>query len=245
MPDTFGSYDILRVREYLDFFGAAFGIWRRQRRLRIDEVMDITGTTYMKDRFVETLSHGMKQRVGVARTLLHDPQVLILDEPAGGLDPQARIDMRALLLHLAGLGKTLIVTSHILPDLSRICDRVAIITHGVLRAFGTLEEIMRRVSPLRMMEAQLSTPEQLERAKEIVKQNLEETAEVTVSSAEAVVRFRTARSDDEVGGLLSQLVAAGVRVNQFREVPTDLEDTFLSITRSAAAEANQVAATAK
>jgi ABC-2 type transport system ATP-binding protein len=234
MPDTFGSYDNMRVREYLDFFGAAFSIPRRQRLLRIDEVMNITGTAYMKDRYVESLSHGMKQRVGVARTLLHDPQVLILDEPAGGLDPQARIEMRALLLQLASLGKTLIVTSHILPDLSRICDRVAIITHGVLRAFGTLEDILRMVSPLRMMEVQLSRTEQLDRAREMVKQHLEENAEVTVSPAEAIVRFRTARSDDDVGALLSQLVSAGVRVNQFREVQTDLEDTFLSITRNVA-----------
>src|SRR6478672_6494225 len=143
MPDRFGSYDNMRVREYLDFFGAAFGIPRRQRARRIEETMETTGTTYMKDRYVESLSHGMQQRVGVARTLLHDPQVLILDEPANGLDPQARIEMRDLLLRLAEMGKTLIVTSHILPELSRICDSVAIITNGKLRASGTLDEIMR------------------------------------------------------------------------------------------------------
>src|SRR5690349_16244079 len=112
MPDTFGSYDNMRVREYLDFFGAAFKIPRAERRVKIDEVMETTGATYMKDRFVESLSHGMKQRVGIARTLLHDPQVLILDEPANGLDPNARIEMRAILLKLADMGKTLIVTSH-------------------------------------------------------------------------------------------------------------------------------------
>jgi ABC-2 type transport system ATP-binding protein len=245
MPDTFGSYDNMRVREYLDFFGAAFGIWRRPRRRRIDEVMQITGSTYMKDRYVESLSHGMKQRVGVARTLLHDPQVLILDEPAGGLDPQARIDMRELLLQLARLGKTLIVTSHILPDLSRICDRVAIITQGKLRAFGTLSEIMRRVSPLRMMEVQLSAADQLDTAREIVAKHIEEGAAISVAPAEAAVRFKTARSDDDVGAVLSHLVTAGIRVNQFREVQTDLEDTFLSITRNAdAGTAIQAAAPA-
>ena len=94
MPDRFGSYDNMRVHEYLDFFGAAFGIPRRKRIARIEEVLETTGTAYMRDKFVESLSHGMQQRVGVARTLLHDPQVLILDEPANGLDPQARIEMR-------------------------------------------------------------------------------------------------------------------------------------------------------
>src|SRR5258708_16169224 len=118
MPDQFGSFDNMRVWEYLDFFGAAFGIPRRKRVSRIEEIMETTGTAYMKDRFVESLSHGMQQRVGVARTLLHDPQVLILDEPANGLDPQARIEMRNLLLKLAQPGQTLLLTSPIPPDLS-------------------------------------------------------------------------------------------------------------------------------
>ena len=145
MPDRFGSYDNMRVREYLDFFGAAFKIPWQRRKQRIEEVLETTGSSYMADRFVETLSHGMQQRIGIARTLLHDPEVLILDEPANGLDPQARIEIRELLLRLAAMGKTLIVTSHILPELSRICDRVAIITQGRLRASGTLDEIMKQV----------------------------------------------------------------------------------------------------
>ena len=160
MPDTFGAYDNMRVREYLDFFGAAFGIRRRDRIRRMDEVMDITGTAYMKDKYVQSLSHGMQQRVGLARTLLHDPQVLILDEPVNGLDPQARIEMRDLMIRLASFGKTLLVTSHILPELSRICDRVAILTHGKMRAFGTVEEIGRQVSQQRTIE---SKPQLLER----------------------------------------------------------------------------------
>ena len=143
MPDTFGSYDNLRVGEYLDFFGAAFGIPRRERARRIGEMLDIAGASSFHDLYVETLSHGMKQRVAIARTLLHDPPVLILDEPANGLDPQARIEMRKLLLDLAERGKTLLVTSHILPELARICHRVAIITRGQLRVYGTLEEITR------------------------------------------------------------------------------------------------------
>lgn len=231
MPDRFGSYNNMRVREYLDFFGAAFGIPRRERIKRIDNVMETTGTTYMQDRFVESLSHGMQQRIGITRTLLHDPQVLILDEPANGLDPQARIEMRDLLIRLAKSGKTLLVTSHILPELSRICDRVAILTHGKLRAFGTIHEIGRMVSQRRTMEAQLQDAAQLPQATDIVRRNLEEGAEVTPSPTEAVVRFRTARTEGELGSLLAELVRNGVVVTQFREVQTDLEEAFMSFAR--------------
>jgi ABC-2 type transport system ATP-binding protein len=239
MPDTFGSYDNMRVREYLDFFGAAFGIRRGPRRLRIDEVLEMTGSTYMRDRFVESLSHGMKQRIGLARTLLHDPQVLILDEPASGLDPQARIEIREILLRLARLGKTLLVTSHILPELSRICDRIAIILHGRLRAFGTVDEIMRQVQERRMIEVQLTSGDQVAPAAAIISPFVEPDAEVSPSATEAIVRFRTKKSEDEMGELLVRLVQANVRVNQFREVPSDLEDTFLSITRSTLASGDR------
>src|ERR671922_2575760 len=169
MPDVFGSYDNMRVAEYLDFFGAAFGIPRRQRARRIGEVLETAGAGSFRDLYVEALSHGMKQRVAIARTLLHDPEVLILDEPANGLDPQARIEMRQLLLDLAGRGKTLLVTSHVLPELARICHRVAIITRGRLRAFGTLEEITRQLSQLRPMEVLLTNADQIDRAVDIIR----------------------------------------------------------------------------
>ena len=232
MPDIFGSYDNMRVREYLDFFGAAFGIRRSARLKRIDEVMEITGSTYMKDRFVEGLSHGMKQRIGIARTLLHDPPVLVLDEPANGLDPQARIDMRLILLRLSEMGKTLIVTSHILPELSRICDHVAIMTHGRLRAFGTLEEIMRKVSQQRTIEVQLTSVENVTRAAEVIRTLIEPGEHVEVSLAESIVRFPTKKSEQELATLLARLVEAQLGISQFRELQADLEDTFLSITQA-------------
>jgi len=184
MPDVFGSYDNMRVWEYLDFFGAAFGLSRGRRLIRVEEVMEMTGSTYMRDRFVESLSHGMKQRVGIARTLLHDPSVMILDEPANGLDPEARIEMRQILLRLAAAGKTLIVTSHILPELSRICDRVAIINRGKLLAVGSLAEIMRSVSERRTMEVLLSDREHVLRAAEIIRASIEADAEITPSPTE-------------------------------------------------------------
>lgn len=232
MPDTFGSYDNMRVREYLDFFGAVFGIARRDRRRRIDEVLETTGSTWMQDRFVENLSHGMKQRIGVARTLLHDPEMLILDEPANGLDPRARIEMRELLLRLAAMGKTLIVTSHILPELARICNVVAMITQGKLRAFGTLDQIMRDIRQRRTFEIQLVDATQLNAAAECVVRGLDEAEGKSVekSEAELMVRFQTSRTDKDLAGLLARLVDQRVAVGQFREVPTDLEDAFLSVT---------------
>lgn len=232
MPDRFGSYDNMRVHEYLDFFGAAFKVPRRKRKERIEEVLETTSSTYMQDRYVETLSHGMQQRIGIARTLLHDPEVLILDEPANGLDPHARIEMRNLLLRLAGMGKTLIVTSQILPELSRICDQVAIITHGKLRAAGTLDEIMTQVRQQRMIEVQIASGEQIESTSTALRETLGEDAKIVPSETEAIVRFETSRSDDDLGEVLAHLVQQGVRVTQFREVPSDLEDAFLSVTKS-------------
>ena len=223
----------MRVREYLDFFGAAFGIPRGARAKRIDEVLETTGSGWMQDRYVEALSHGMKQRIGVARTLLHDPEMLILDEPANGLDPQARIEMRDLLLKLAGMGKTLIVTSHILPELSRICDVVAIITQGKLRAFGTLDQIMRDLRQKRTFEIQLCGPAQVEGAAAAVREALhqDEREGVKAHATESLVRFDTARSDTELAAILAALVGLKIDVSQFREIPKDLEDAFLSVTR--------------
>jgi ABC-2 type transport system ATP-binding protein len=233
MPDKFGAYDNIRVSEYLDFFGAAFGIGRRKRVKRIDEVLETTNATYMRDRYVESLSHGMQQRIGIARTLLHDPDVLIFDEPANGLDPQARIEMRELLLQLAASGKTLLVTSHILPELSRICDQVAILLNGKLRAFGSLPEIMASITQLRTFEIQLPGNDAIAAAGKIAREfaSDESDAEVSESPAEAIIRLRTAKSDSELGELLRQLIMAGIAVNQFRELQADLEDAFLSITQ--------------
>jgi ABC-2 type transport system ATP-binding protein len=231
MPDRFGCYDNMRVREYLDFFGAAFKIPWQRRKQRIEEVLETTGSSYMADRFVETLSHGMQQRIGIARTLLHDPEVLILDEPANGLDPQARIEIRELLLRLAAMGKTLIVTSHILPELSRICDRVAILTHGRLRASGTLNEIMTRVRQKRLIEVQLPGRSQFEEARQALVQALGLESAVAPSEAEAILRFETDRADDDLGEVLAHLVRSGIRVSQFRALVSDLEDAFLTVTR--------------
>lgn len=237
MPDRFGSYENMRVSEYLDFFAAAFRVPWLKRKKRIDEVLETTNSEYMRDRYVETLSHGMQQRIGIARTLLHDPQVLILDEPANGLDPQARVEMRELLLKLADSGKTLIVTSHILPELSRICNQVAIITHGKLRAFGPLAQIMSTVSQLRTHEIQLGRDVELAAVTAAIEELSTGIQDITASEAEQIVRFRSTADDDQLGDLLAGLVQKGIRVNQFRELQADLEDAFLSVTQETQAEA--------
>ncbi len=236
MPDIFGSYDNMRVSEYLDFFGAAFGMRRKQRRLRIAEVMEITGVTHMKDLFVESLSHGMQQRVGIARTLLHDPELIILDEPANGLDPRARIEMRQLLLDLAGRGKTLIVTSHILPELSRICNKIAIISHGILRADGPIEQILRQVNQKRVWEIILTDVEKLDSLQKFLSEHLEDEASLKPSEAEMTIRFQSSANDEEVQKILSLIVAQQFPVVQLREVQTDLEDTFMTVTQEGASQ---------
>ena len=231
MPDTFGGYDNMRVREYLDFFGAAYKIPRDLRLRRIDETMDLTGSTYMKDLYVSALSHGMKQRIGICRTLLHDPQVLILDEPANGLDPTARIEMREILLRLAKMNKTLIVTSHILPELARICDRIAIITRGKLRAFGLLDDIMKEMNQQRVFEVQLLKAADVEPTAEYIRGHADYATDVTTSPMEAMVRFNTNRDEGAMAELLGQLIRNGTSITQFREVAMDLEDAFLAVTR--------------
>ena len=245
MPDKFGSYDNMRVREYLDFFGATFGIPRKERQKRVSEVLDLTNAVWMQDRYVESLSHCMQQRIGIARTLLHNPEVLILDEPANGLDPEARIEMRTILLRLAAEGRTLIVTSHILPELSRICDRIAIVAGGKLRAVGTLQEVTRELSQRRTIEIQYLSSTTISASAERIRPLLEADAEITVSEAESIIRCRTSATDEKMADLLRNLISSGDQVSQFREVAGDLEEAFVSAARVAEAERTELAAASR
>jgi ABC-2 type transport system ATP-binding protein len=228
MPDSFGVYDQMRVWEYLDFFGAAFKMARLKRRDRIDYVLEITEAEYMRDRFVDTLSHGMKQRVGIARTLMHDPQVLLLDEPANGLDPNARVQMRKLLRKLADGGKTLIVSSHILPELAAVCDSVGIIHQGRLKTYGPLEKVLGEIHRDRLMELQCLGGVGPERAAEI-------SSDPRVSHVDSsdqdqgLLRFRFHGQDEELAGLLQKIQASGAKVVTFREIPLSLEDAYMAI----------------
>jgi ABC-2 type transport system ATP-binding protein len=200
MPDSFGVYDQMRVWEYLDFFGAAFKMPRAKRRDRIDFVLDITEAEYMRDRFVDTLSHGMKQRVGIARTLMHDPQVMLLDEPANGLDPNARKQMRILLRKLADHGKTLIVSSHILPELAQVCDSVGIIHKGHLKTYGTLEKVLGEIHHDRLME--LKSASSLESAKKVLSGEERVSRLDETDQDQGELRFRFKGDDGALTALL-------------------------------------------
>src|SRR5437667_6556206 len=152
LPDNFGVYPTLRVWEYLNFFAAAYRIPKKQRKKRIDRCLSIANAMEFRDKLMGALSRGMKQRVGIAKTLLHDPQVIILDEPAATIDPRARVQMRQLLRELADLGKAVLVSSHILPELADVCDTVGILSNGKLITSGPMREVLRTVRQTRLIE---------------------------------------------------------------------------------------------
>ena len=227
MPDSFGVYDQMRVWEYLDFFGAAFKLPRKQRRKRIEHVFEITSAGYMRDRFVDTLSRGMKQTVGIARTLIHDPKVLLLDEPASGLDPEARVRMRVLLRRLADDGKTLMVSSHILPELAAICDSIGIIHQGVLRISGPIDKVLSQLQRDRLME--LKSAGGVDSAVKLLDNDSRCSKVDQVEATAGLVRFRFKGDDESLAGLLDDVHKSQTKVVTFREVPLSLEDAYMSI----------------
>lgn len=225
MPDKFGVYDQMSVWEYLDFFCAAYRIPRKTRRQRVDEVLELTEAGYMLDYQVGSLSHGMTKRIGLARTLLHDPEVVILDEPANGLDPNGRIEMRRMILRLKEHGKTIMLSSHILPELSSICDRVGIIEKGRLLSSGTVKEITASLQE--EMQLSVLVSGRTEAAAELCKE-FPNVNSVSFEGNEIRVVFDGTRG--EVAVLNKQLNDAGFAVIGLREEEADLEQAFLKVT---------------
>jgi len=229
LPDNFGVYPTLRVWEYLDFFAAAYRIPRAQRKERIDRCLSIALAEEFRDKFMGALSRGMKQRVGIAKTLLHDPQVLILDEPAATIDPRARIQMRRLLRDLAALGKAVLVSSHILPELADVCDTVGILNNGKLVACGPVQEIMRTVRQRRVVEIRVLGDAA---AAASVLQDAPGTWEsVPAGAADGVLRYEVRADERQLSESLQLLLREGVRVVSYHEVPADLEDVFMALTK--------------
>jgi len=226
LPDEFGVYEQMSVWEYLDFFGAAYRIPRAQRESRIRTALSLTEATHMLDYQVASLSRGMHQRVGLAKTLLHDPAVLILDEPAAGLDPHARIEMRKTIHRLRDLGKTILLSSHILPELASVCDLVGIIEKGRLLACGTVNEITERIRENLILLITVAEP-QTEQTVRLCRQ-FRQVREVSCEGEDVRVIFAGARA--EVADLNALLVNQGVRVMSLREEQANLEQVFLTVT---------------
>jgi ABC-2 type transport system ATP-binding protein len=232
MPDFFGVYDDIKVWEYLDFFAAAYKIPRPKRPGIIDDVLELTDLTVKKEAYVEELSRGMKQRLCLAKTLVHDPKVLLLDEPASGLDPRARIEIKELLKELKSMGKTIIISSHILPELADFCNKIGIIEQGELVVSGDVQAIMQQVSGGRVFE--LKVAEDVDGVAAL----LEARADVRgVRPGErnggGSLKIDYTGDPDEVHQLLRDLLVAGFKVQSFSEQETDLEDIFMKVTRGA------------
>jgi ABC-2 type transport system ATP-binding protein len=229
MPDFFGVYDDMTVIEYLEFFAAAYRIHGPQRRKRCDEMLEIVDLDFKRDAYANTLSRGQTQRLGLARVLLHDPQVLLLDEPLSGLDPRARIEMRNLLRRLGELGKTIIVSSHILPELADICNKVGIINRGEMGFNGPITDLIRTVRPQTILEIQ-PTPDcdRSALARFLEASNLVDRVDSDSDQFEV-----TLRSDvQDYSSLSRELALAGHGFKRFAEKETNLESAFMALTRA-------------
>lgn len=232
MPDFFGVYDDMKVWEYLDFFGACYDLPPATRETMIDDLLALVDLNHKKEAFVNELSRGMKQRLCLARTLTHDPQVLILDEPASGLDPRARIEMRELLRELKNMGKTIFFSSHILSEVADVCTSLAILEAGRLVVYGDMEEMRRQLRTHRLIQMRVLGP--LEPLLEMLLHREQVLSTVSGEEAELpadTVRFDFAGDDGDLSQLLADAVAAGIRVLSFSEEDGDLEDVFLQVTR--------------
>ncbi|MGA7500640.1 MAG: ABC transporter ATP-binding protein [Isosphaeraceae bacterium] len=226
MPDFFGVYDDMKVIEYLEFFASAYRIKGPARRKICEEVLELVDLTYKRDALVTSLSRGMTQRLGLARTLLHDPQVLLLDEPASGLDPRARIEMRALLKELRSMGKTILVSSHILPELADICNKIGIIEQGQLLVNGAVTDVMKQVRSDIVLNIAVSN------RMTAAANTLENQPEVeSVQDKNGVLVVKLNEGVHEYGFLASRLINQGFELTLFKEDEINLETAFMHLTK--------------
>lgn len=228
MPDFFGLYDDVKVWEYLDFFATIYRVPSNKRPTVIKDVLELTDLTVKHDAMVQTLSRGMQQRLCLARCLVHDPALLLLDEPASGLDPRARAELKELINELGRMGKIVIVSSHILPELADFCNTVGIIERGNMVAFGPVQDIVRQIQPVRVIEVRLltesSTAVDYIGANPLVK---------SVGLVEDYIRVEFEGDLDAQAHLLQDMINRGHRVLDFHEVHANLEDVFLKLTTGA------------
>lgn len=226
MPDFFGVYKDMEVTEYLDFFGACYKIPSAVREKTVADVLELVGLTEKRGALIGALSRGMQQRLGLARVLIHDPQLLLLDEPASGLDPRARIEMMAILQELQRMGKTIIISSHILSELQTLCNRCAIIEKGRLIYSGPVQGVRSESQVGRVLRARVSTD--IARALELLRARPE-----VVEASEEDGRLRVVVREDQAdaGVVADALVRGGARLVELREEELGLEEVFLRVTK--------------
>ena len=229
MPDSFGVYDDMKVWEYLDFFARCYGMGAADRRRMIGDLLELVDLGSKRDDYVQTLSRGMQQRLCLAHALVHDPQVLRLDEPASGLDPRARVELRELLRELRTLGKTILISSHILPELEELCTSVAIVDRGQVLAQGRVSDIERRLRFGAVLRVRLLLEgEALEAARDRFGQDPDVASALLLEDGTIELGFR---GDDAASArLLAESVAAGMPIVSFARAASDLEELFLQVT---------------
>ena len=225
MPDFFGVYDQLTAGEYLDFYAACYRQPKLRRRKIADDLLELVGLADRRDQSVDTLSRGMKQRLCLARSLVHDPAVLLLDEPASGLDPRARVEMREILKELQQMGKTIVISSHILPELTELCTMIGIIDHGQLRATGRVQDVIRQLTAGRRL--RITVLGQREEAIALLK-GMAPVREVDVSNGSLEAAFEG--DEATAAGILQALIAGGIKVSGFTQLEGGLEAAFLKVT---------------
>jgi ABC-2 type transport system ATP-binding protein len=226
MPDFFGVYEELKVREYLEFFASTYGIRGPKRKATVDGVLDLTDLSGKREALISTLSRGMQQRLGLARVLVHDPKILFLDEPASGLDPRARIEIRALLKELRNMGKTILISSHILADLADLCNKIGLIERGKLLYAGGLKEAMMKVQGDDLWLVEVF--DDMERARAILeKQPFAESAVI----ADGQIRIKLRPDHRDVHTIPQILMQEGFRLKLFKIAEVTLEDAFLRLTK--------------
>ncbi len=226
MPDNFGVYDGMRVWEFLDFFAVAYQIPKTRRKQVIGDVLELLDLTHKRDDFVNGLSRGMKQRLCLAKTLVHDPPLLILDEPSSGLDPRARMEFKALMKELRRMGKTILVSSHILSELADICTSIGIIERGQLLMHGPIDDVYRRIRRNRLVELKFVAG--LDVGLSVIRSN---SAVKNVTVEENRVTVEIDGTDEVVANLLDELIRNKVRLRSFADKDPTLEDVFMLVTK--------------
>nr|WP_279576986.1 ABC transporter ATP-binding protein [Planococcus ruber] len=226
MPDFFGVYDQLKANEYLDFYGASYGLTPKEREALIPKLLELVNLEHKRYDYVDLLSRGMKQRLCLARSLIHDPKILILDEPASGLDPRARVEMRDILKELKSMGKTILISSHILPELAEMCDSIGVIDAGKLIAQGSVHEIQAHLQSEKVLKVKLAGP-----AKEAMAffENDPLVSKLVEKPEKQSIEFLYRGTEEDQIRLLRQAMERSLPILSFAEEETDLEDVFMAI----------------